>query len=108
MGMASTLILGDATNEETFLYLSRQKLLYNRITQTADFSLWRRLYCTYSGYAADFLRPETGKNILILSKYNLKKPAGVKSLIGLFYISFSLSNFVAKNVHLFDKINEDL
>lgn len=110
MGMASTLILGDATNEESFLYLSRQKLLYSRITQTADYSLWRRLYCTYSGYAADFLRPETGKNILILSKYNLKKgkPAGVKSLIGLFCISFSLSNFVAKNVHLFDKINEDL
>ena len=51
-----------------------------------------------------------GKNIVILSKYNLKKgkPAGVKSLIGLFYISFSLSNFVAKNVYLFDKINEDL
>lgn len=72
--------------------------------------LWRRLYCTYSGYAADFSRPDTGKNIVILSKYNLKKgkPAGVKSLIGLFYISFSLSNFVAKNVYLFDKINEDL
>lgn len=35
MEMASTLILGDAANEETFLYLSRQKLLYNRITQTA-------------------------------------------------------------------------
>ena len=39
-----------------------------------------------------------GKNIVILSKYNLKKgkPAGVKSLIGLFYISFSLSEFRCK------------
>ena len=84
MRMASTLILGDATNEEIFLYLSRQKLLYNRITQTADYSLWRRLYCTYSGYAADFSRPDTENNHLILLKYNLKKGklAGVKSLIG--------------------------
>lgn len=36
------------------------------------------------------------------------KQTGVKSLTRLIYISFSISNFVQKNAHLFDKINGDV